>query len=97
VKVHSLTLFALWRACDVTPGSFSWFATLQESSCCNFSLGCEPKAKVATTTHKNEIRLLQGNLDNVQNNIVHNLHHALVSHIRAMFVGLVIDFEEFEK
>jgi hypothetical protein len=29
VRVHSLTLFALLEACDVTPGSFSWPATLQ--------------------------------------------------------------------
>jgi hypothetical protein len=31
VRVHSLTLtlFALPGACDVTPGSFSWPATLQ--------------------------------------------------------------------
>jgi hypothetical protein len=28
-KVHSLTLFALSGACDVTPRSFSWPATLQ--------------------------------------------------------------------
>ncbi len=26
--VHSLTLFALPRACDATPGSFSWLTTL---------------------------------------------------------------------
>jgi hypothetical protein len=29
VPSHSLTLFALLRACDVTPGSFSWPATLE--------------------------------------------------------------------
>jgi hypothetical protein len=29
VKVHSLTLFTLSGACDVTPRSPSWFATLQ--------------------------------------------------------------------
>jgi hypothetical protein len=29
VKVHSFTLFALPRAYDVTPGSFSWLVTLQ--------------------------------------------------------------------
>ncbi len=29
VKVHSLTLFTLPGACDVTPGSPSWPATLQ--------------------------------------------------------------------
>ncbi len=29
VRVHSLTLFALPRACDVIPESFSWPATLQ--------------------------------------------------------------------
>jgi hypothetical protein len=29
VGVHSLTLFALPGACDVTPGSFSWPTTLQ--------------------------------------------------------------------
>jgi hypothetical protein len=29
VRIHSLTLFALPRACDATPGSFSWPATLQ--------------------------------------------------------------------
>ncbi len=29
VRVHSLTLFALPGACDVTLGSFSWPATLQ--------------------------------------------------------------------
>ncbi len=29
VKVHSLKLFALPRACGVTPGSPSWPATLQ--------------------------------------------------------------------
>jgi hypothetical protein len=29
VRVHSLTLFALSGACDVTPKSFSWPATLQ--------------------------------------------------------------------
>jgi hypothetical protein len=29
VRVHSLTLFALPGACDVTPGSLSWPATLQ--------------------------------------------------------------------
>jgi hypothetical protein len=29
VKVHSLTLFALSRTCNVTPGSFFWPATLQ--------------------------------------------------------------------
>jgi hypothetical protein len=29
VKVHSLTLFAFPKACDVTPRSFSWSTTLQ--------------------------------------------------------------------
>ncbi len=29
VRVHSLTLFALLGACDVTPGSFFWPETLQ--------------------------------------------------------------------
>jgi hypothetical protein len=29
VRVHSLTLFALPGACDVTPGSPSWLATFQ--------------------------------------------------------------------
>jgi hypothetical protein len=29
VKVHSFTVFALPGACDVTPGSPSWLATLQ--------------------------------------------------------------------
>jgi hypothetical protein len=29
VRVHSLTLFTLSGACDVTPGSFYWPATLQ--------------------------------------------------------------------
>jgi hypothetical protein len=29
VRVHSFTLFALTRTCDVTPGSSSWLATLQ--------------------------------------------------------------------
>jgi hypothetical protein len=29
VRVHSLTLFALPGACDVTPEFFSWPATLQ--------------------------------------------------------------------
>jgi hypothetical protein len=43
VKVRSLTLFALARACDVTLGSFSWPATLQPPR-----LGCQPKARVAT-------------------------------------------------
>jgi hypothetical protein len=43
VRVHSLTLFALLRACDVTPGCSSWPATLQPPC-----LGREPKARVAT-------------------------------------------------
>jgi hypothetical protein len=42
VKVHALTLFALSKACEVTPGSPSWPATLQP-----FCLGREPKARVA--------------------------------------------------
>jgi hypothetical protein len=29
VRVHSLRLFALSRACDVTLGFFSWLVTLQ--------------------------------------------------------------------
>jgi hypothetical protein len=29
VRVHSLTLFALPGACEITPRSFSWPATLQ--------------------------------------------------------------------
>jgi hypothetical protein len=41
VKVHSLTLFALSGACDVTPGSFSWPATLQPPW-----LDYEPKVRV---------------------------------------------------
>jgi hypothetical protein len=41
VKVHALTLFALMGACDVTPGCPCNLAT----PC----LGCEPKAKVATS------------------------------------------------
>ncbi len=44
VKVHSLTLFALPRACEVTLESSSWPATLQPPC-----LGHEPKARVATT------------------------------------------------
>jgi hypothetical protein len=32
VRVHSLKLFAFSGACDVTPGSPSWFATLQPLS-----------------------------------------------------------------
>jgi hypothetical protein len=43
VRVHSLTLFALPGACDVTPRSFSWPANLA-SPC----LGHEPKVRVAT-------------------------------------------------
>jgi hypothetical protein len=43
VRVHSLTLFALPGACDVTPGSLPWPATLQPPC-----LGREPKARVAT-------------------------------------------------
>jgi hypothetical protein len=38
VKVHSLTLFALSGACDVTPGSPSWLVTLQP-----FALVASPK------------------------------------------------------
>jgi hypothetical protein len=47
VRVHSLTLFALFalpRACDVTPGPPSWLATLQPPC-----LGHKPKGRVATT------------------------------------------------
>jgi hypothetical protein len=43
VRVHSLTLFALPKACEMTPGSPSWPTTLQP-----FCLGREPKARVAT-------------------------------------------------
>jgi hypothetical protein len=43
VRVHSLTLFALPGACEVTPGSPSWSTTLQPPC-----LGREPKARVAT-------------------------------------------------
>ncbi len=43
VRVHSLTLFALSRACEVILESPSWPATLQPPC-----LGCKPKAKVAT-------------------------------------------------
>jgi hypothetical protein len=43
VRVHSLTLFALSGACDVTPGSSSLPATLQPPH-----LGPEPKARVTT-------------------------------------------------
>jgi hypothetical protein len=43
VRVHSLTLFALSGACDVTPGSSSSPATLQPPH-----LGHEPKARVTT-------------------------------------------------
>jgi hypothetical protein len=42
VRVHSLTLFALLGACDVTHGSFSWPVTLQPPC-----FGRKPKAKVA--------------------------------------------------
>lgn len=49
------------------------------------------------TTHKNEIQLLQGNLDSIQNNIVHSFYHALVGHIITMFVKVVFNFEELEK
>jgi hypothetical protein len=43
VKVHSLTLFALPKTCDVTPRPPSWPTTLQPPC-----LGREPKAKVVT-------------------------------------------------
>ncbi len=43
VKVHSLTLFALLRACDATLGPSSWPATLQPPY-----LGHGPKARVVT-------------------------------------------------
>ncbi len=45
VRVHSLTLFALPGACDVTPMCPSWPTTLQPPC-----LGHEPKAKVVTTS-----------------------------------------------
>ncbi len=45
VRVHALTLFALLGACEVSPMSPSWPATLQPPY-----LGREPKARVATTT-----------------------------------------------
>ncbi len=43
VRVHSLTLFALPGACEMTPRCPSWPATFQPPC-----LGCEPKARVAT-------------------------------------------------
>jgi hypothetical protein len=43
VRVHSLTFFVLLGACDVTPMSFSWPATLHPPC-----LGVEPKARVTT-------------------------------------------------
>jgi hypothetical protein len=43
LRVHSLTLFALPRVCDVTPKSLSWPATLQPPC-----LGRKPKARVTT-------------------------------------------------
>jgi hypothetical protein len=53
VRVHSLTLFALPGACEVTPGSPSWPATLQPPC-----LGSEPKARVATRNTSNPSLLL---------------------------------------
>jgi hypothetical protein len=41
VRVHSLTLFALPGACDVTPGSLFWPATLQP-----FALVTSPRLKL---------------------------------------------------
>jgi hypothetical protein len=55
VRVHSLTLFALPKACDVTPGSFSWPTTLQSFALVTSSrLGLQYK----TTSRKNNFNAL---------------------------------------
>jgi hypothetical protein len=55
VRVHALTLFALPKTCEVTPGSPSWPTTLQPPY-----LGHELKARVVTgVVHSNIVNKLQ--------------------------------------
>ncbi len=55
MRVHSLTLFALPGACDVTPGSTSRPATSQPPC-----LGRKPNARVATVNEDIDLCLLVG-------------------------------------